>query len=65
MRRVILVALLLIAGATALTTQMRLTQPIELFATFYGATLVVKLLVALIAIRLAAFGQRMYREIWR
>jgi copper transport protein len=44
---------------------LRLTQPTELFATFYGATLVLKLLVALIAIGLAAFGRRMYREIWR
>jgi copper transport protein len=44
---------------------LRLTQPTELFATFYGATLMLKLLVALIAIGLAAFGRRMYREIWR
>lgn len=33
---------------------MRLTQPVELFVTFYGATLFVKLLIALIAIGLAA-----------
>jgi putative copper export protein len=44
---------------------MRLTQPVELFATFYGATLIVKLLVALIAIGLATFGRRIYRESWR
>jgi copper transport protein len=48
----------------ALTT-MRLTQPAQLFATFYGTTLIVKLLVALIAIGLAAFGRRIYHEIWR
>ncbi|MEO7911424.1 MAG: hypothetical protein ABIV47_17395 [Roseiflexaceae bacterium] len=57
------IGVLISTGVTLAT--MRLTQPIELFATFYGATLVVKLLVALIAIGLAAFGQRMYREIWR
>jgi copper transport protein len=44
---------------------MRLTQPVELFATFYGATLIAKLLVALIAIGLATFGRRIYRESWR
>ena len=44
---------------------MRLTQPADLFATFYGAALLTKLLVALIAIGLAAVGQRMYRQIWR
>jgi copper transport protein len=42
-----------------------LTQPTELFATLYGATLVLKLLVALIAIGLAAFGRQLYLQIWR
>lgn len=44
---------------------LHLTQPSELFTTFYGAILAVKLLVALIAIGLAAFGWRMYSQIWR
>jgi copper transport protein len=48
----------------ALST-VRLAQPAELLATFYGVTLVAKLLVALIAIGLAAFGARVYRQIWR
>jgi copper transport protein len=57
------IGVLIITGLVLAT--IHLTQPVELFTTFYGATLVVKLLVALIAIGLAAFGQRMYREIWR
>jgi copper transport protein len=43
---------------------LHLAQPVDLFATFYGTTLVLKLLVALIAIGLAAFGLQMYRQIW-
>jgi copper transport protein len=57
------IGVLIITGLAL--ASMRLTQPVELFATFYGATLVVKLLVALIAIGLAAFGRRIYRDIWR
>jgi copper transport protein len=57
------IGVLIITGL--ILAAMHLTQPAELFATFYGTTLVVKLLVALIAIGLAAFGRRMYREIWR
>jgi putative copper export protein len=42
-----------------------LTQPSELFSTFYGATLSAKLLAALAAIGLATFGRHTFREIWR
>ena len=57
------IGVLIITGLVLAT--IHLTQPVELFATFYGAILVVKLLVALIAIGLAAFGRRIYRGIWR
>jgi putative copper export protein len=57
------IGILVITGLAMAATH--IVQPAELFATFYGATLVVKLLVALIAIGLATFGRRMYREIWR
>jgi copper transport protein len=57
------IGVLVITGLVMAATH--IAQPAELFATFYGATLVVKLLVALIAIALATFGRRMYREIWR
>jgi copper transport protein len=59
----IAIGVLSITGVVLAT--MRLTQPAELFATFYGATLVIKLLIAVFAIGLAIFGRRMYREIWR
>jgi len=49
----------------AVLAGLHLTQPSKLFTTLYGATLMLKLLVALIGIGLAAFGRRMYREIWR
>jgi copper transport protein len=57
------IGVLIVTGLVLAT--IHLTQPVELFATFYGVILVVKLLVALIAIGLAAFGRRMYRQIWR
>jgi putative copper export protein len=57
------IGVLIITGLAL--ASMRLKQPVELFATFYGATLIVKLLVALIAIGLATFGRRIYRENWR
>jgi copper transport protein len=44
---------------------MHLTQLSELFTTFYGVTLAIKLLAALIAIGMAGFGRRMYRQAWR
>lgn len=59
----IAIGVLIITGLALATTRLR--QPAELFATFYGTTLVAKLLIALLAIGLAIFGQRMYREIWR
>ncbi|MEP7188101.1 MAG: CopD family protein [Roseiflexaceae bacterium] len=59
----IAIGVLIITGVALAT--LRLTQPVGLFVTFYGATLFVKLLIALIAIGLAAFGRCMYREIWR
>jgi putative copper export protein len=57
------IGVLIITGLVLAT--IHLTQLVELLATFYGAILVVKLLVALIAIGLVAFEGRIYREIWR
>jgi putative copper export protein len=57
------IGVLVITGLVMAAIQ--IAQPAGLFATFYGTTLLAKLLVALIAIGLAAFGPRMYREIWR
>jgi putative copper export protein len=59
---VIAIGVLIITGLVLAT--MRLTHLAELLATFYGATLVAKLLLGLIAIGLVIFGRRMYREIW-
>ena len=55
----IAIGVLIVSGVVL--ASLRLTQPAQLFATLYGATLVLKLLVALTAIGLAAFGRRMYR----
>lgn len=48
-----------VLSATGLVmATIRLTRPEDLITTFYGAILAVKLLVALLVIALAAFGQR-------
>jgi copper transport protein len=59
----IAVGVLIVSGVAL--AGLHLAQPEELFATLYGTTLLIKLLLALIAIGLAAFGRALYREIWR
>jgi copper transport protein len=57
----IAVGVLVVSGVAL--ADLRLAQPADMFATLYGATLMLKLLLALAAIGLAAWP--MYQRIWR